>query len=134
MLIASLIFVMSFAALVQFAALSWRAGLLRVAAAPLEFESDLLATMADKSLSINSFTDVRAYQKLCPNLVAASAAGPSMGTVGLYYRALRCASLMGDSVANWAKSEMQTCARFAAVALSQQLARTQVLAAELGSY
>ena len=134
MLIASLIFVLSFAALVQFAALSWRAGLLRVATAPLEFESDLLANMADKSLSINNFRDVCAYQKLCPNLVAASASGPSMGSVGLYYRALQAASLLGDSVANWARGEMDTCARFAAVALSQQLARTQVLAAELGSY
>jgi hypothetical protein len=131
---ASIIFVMSFAALIQFGVLSWRAGLLRTATQPLAFESDLVADLSRKALNTGSFLDVRAYQKLCPNLSEGNGSGPALGLVGAYYRLLQVANCMGDSASNWAQGEMATCTRYAAVALSQRLARTQVLAAELASY
>lgn len=134
MLIASLIFVMSFAAMVHFAALSWRSGLLRVAGQPLAYESDLVAELSRKALNTGSFLDVRAYEKLCPNLREGSGSGPTLGAVGVYYRLLQAATCLGESATNWAQGEMANCTRFAAVQLSQRLARTQVLAAELASY
>lgn len=134
MLMASIIFVMSFAALIQFGALSWRSGLLRTAAQPLAFESDLVADLSRKALNTGSFLDVRAYQKLCPNLREGSGSGPTLGAVGVYYRVLQAATCFGEAASNWAQGEMATCTRFAAVELSQRLARTQVLAAELASY
>ena len=134
MLIASFIFVLSFAAMIQFTVLSWRAGLLRVASQPLAFESELLADLSRKALNIGSFQDVRDYQKLCPNFRQAKAAGPGLRAVGAYYRILRVATHLGSAASSWAQGEMATCTRYAAVQLSQRLAQTQVLATEMGSY
>jgi hypothetical protein len=133
MLIASFIFVLSSAAMFQFAVLSWRSGLMAIAAQPLAFESELVADLSRKALNIGSFHDVRNYQKLCPNL-RRGGSGPALGTVGVYYRLLKVATHLGTSASNWAQNEMATCTRYAAVQLSQRLARTQVLATELGSY
>jgi hypothetical protein len=134
MLIASFIFVLSSAAMFQFAVLSWRSGLMAIAAQPLAFESELVANLSRKALNIGSFHDVRNYQKLCPNLSERSGSGPRLGTVGIYYRILQAASCMGNTASKWAQNEMATCTRYAAVQLSQRLARTQVLATEFGSY
>lgn len=133
MLIASIIFVMSFAAAVQFTVLSWRSGLLVIAAQPLAFESELVADLSRKALNIGSFHDVRNYQKLCPNL-RPGGSGPGLATVGIYYRLLNVATHLGSAASNWAQNEMANCTRYAAVQLSQRLARTQVLATELGSF
>jgi hypothetical protein len=134
MLIASLIFVLSFAAMIQFAALSWRSGLLRLAATPLAFESELVAELSRKAMNTGSFQEVKNYQKLCPNLAKANLSGPTLGAVGVYYRILQVATCLGNTASNWARGEMATCTRYAAVQLSHRLARTQVLATELGSY
>ena len=77
---------------------------------------------------------MRDYQKLCPNLRQGTGSGPTLGAVGVYYRILQAATCLGESATNWAQGEMANCTRFAAVQLSQRLARTQVLAAELASY
>ncbi len=90
MLIASLIFVMSFAAMMNFAALSWRSGLLRVAGQPLAYESELVADLSRKALNTGSFQDVRAYQKLCPNLRGDGGSGPTLRAVSAYYRVSSC--------------------------------------------
>ena len=134
MLIASIIIVLSFAAMIQFAILSWRSGLLSVASQPLAFESDLVVDLARKALNTGSFQDVRDYQKLCPNLARGGSFGPALGTVAVYYRALQVTACLGKTASNWARNEMATCTRYAAVQLSQRLARTQVLASEMGSY
>jgi hypothetical protein len=134
MLIASIIFVLSFAAMIQFAVLSWRAGLLSVASQPLAFESDLLADLSRKALNTGSFHAVRDYQKLCPNFRQEGVAGPGLRTVGAYFRILQAATHFGSVASSWAQNEMATCTRYAAVQLSQRLARTQVLATEMGSY
>lgn len=134
MLIAALIFVMSIAATMQFAALSWRSGLLQLAARPLAFESELVADLSRKALNIGSFHDVRSYQKLCPNLSEGNGSGPGLTTVGIYYRILQVASCLGSGASKWAQNEMATCTRYAAVRLSERLARTQVLATQMGSY
>src|SRR4029077_11703027 len=132
MLIASIIFVLSFAAMIQFAVLSWRSGLLSVASQPLAFESDLVADLSRKALNTGSFQDVRNYQRLCPNLSEGIGSGPGLRTVGAYYRVLQVAACLGKT-SNWARNEMATCTRYAAVQLSQRLARTQVLATEFGA-
>jgi hypothetical protein len=130
MLIASLIFVLSFTAMIRFTVLSWRAGLLTVAAQPLAFESDLLADLSRKALNSGSFQEISSYQKLCPSF----GQGSGLRTVGAYYRVLQVATHLGTAASSWAQNEMATCTRYAAVQLSQRLANTQVLATEMGSY
>src|SRR5579859_54216 len=101
MLIASIIFVLSFAAMIQFAVLSWRAGLLSLASQPLAFESDLLTELSRKTLNTGSFHAIRDYQKLCPNFRQEGVSGPGLRTVGAYFRILQAATHLGSSASSW---------------------------------
>lgn len=122
MLIAAFIFVLSFAALIQFGALQWRAGLLQVAlAVPATSNMDETLNL----LKTNGFSDVAAFQKLCPS-------APKLRTVRLYHGLLQFFAGLG--AAEWAKSEMNLCARYAAAVLMQQVAHNQALAAEVSSF
>jgi hypothetical protein len=129
MLIASFIFVLSFAALIQFVGLQWRAGLVRVASA--SFDS---AAAANPGATYNLLTDkefarVSAFQKLCPDM---GSAAPKLRSVRLYHGFLQLFS--GIGAADWAKREMELCARYAAVVLMQQVQSNQVIAAEVNSF
>jgi hypothetical protein len=137
MLIAAFIFVISVAALVQFAVFTWRAGFLRVASQPLPNQGE--AAFATRNLlQSQSFEDVSAYQQLCPEVGAD--AGQNLRSVRLYYSFLQSVSDLGSSVVEaamprgWAQREMALCTRYAAVVLSQRMERNQALAAEVRSY
>ena len=122
MLIAAFIFVISLSAAVQFAVMTWRGELARVA---------LGGTALDARNLLNSkeFPDVSAYQNLCPELTAGSA--PKLGSVQLYYNLLQAAKSLSGT---WANREMALCARYASVVLAQRLERNQAFLAELRSY
>ena len=79
MLIAALIFVISMAATIQFGVLSWRAGLIRIAATRLRAEMDAKIQVGSNLLKNNNFLDVEVYQKLCPNVSGEPA--PNLGPV-----------------------------------------------------
>ena len=121
MLIAAFICVISLGATVQFVALTWRAGLVAMAAQEL-------ATGID--LKINDFRDVSAYRQLSPDLGFGPA--PKLRAVSLYYRALQF--LAGGEASGWAGREMALCTRYATVMLSQRLACNQALAAEMRNF
>lgn len=122
MLIAAFIFVISAAAAVQFAVMSWRGELARVA-------DRHLAPGAANLLNTNEFPDVSAYQQLCPDLSAMSA--PKLGGVKLYYHLLQAAKSLSEG---WANREMALCTRYATVVLAQRLERNQACLAEVRSF
>ena len=137
MLIAAFILVISVAALVQFAAFTWRAGLLSVASQPLPDQAEAGYAPCN-ALQSNNFEDVSAYQQLCTEIGADS--GQGLRSVRLYYRFLRFVSTLGSSIleaatpTDWTQREMALCTRYAAVVLSQRMERNHALAAEVRSY
>ena len=129
MLISILILVVSLAALIQFAAFTWRAAFLTVATAELSADRA-------KLFSINNFEEASAYEKLCPELGVR--ASTRLGAVSAYNSFLQFAISIGDSIlppaAGWAHREMARCTRYATVTLAQRLERNRVVAAELSSF
>jgi len=128
MLIAPFIFVLSFAALIQFV-LQWRAGLVRVASASSALENKARSELASNLLRKNSFSDVAAVQRLCPDLEKAA---PKLRSVRLYHRLLQLFGALGSG--DWAKREMDLCARYATAVLMQQVERNQAFAARASSF
>lgn len=129
MLIASFIFVLSFAALIQFVGLQWRASLVRVASAPLVGEAQINSELSRNLLQNKDFSDVAAFRKLCPDL---GSAAPKLRSVRLYHAFLQLFAGLG--AADWVSKEMELCARYAAVVLMQQVQQNQALAAEVNSF
>jgi len=122
MLIAAFIFVLSFAALIQFGLLQWRAGLIQVASAATE----AFDTVGAANLLISKgFGEVAAFQKLCPS-------APKLRSVRLYHGCLKLFAGLGAT--DWAQREMKLCARYAGAVLMQQVARNQALAAAARSF
>ena len=136
MLMAALIFVISLAAVIQFAALSWRAALLKVAAGPLPAEWEPAADSMAKSFISSGFSNITAYSKLCPNL--GMGAGPKLRSLRIYYRFLQLFEGFNRVITrqnvSWTGREMALCTRCATVMLSQQLLRTQELSAAARSF
>lgn len=129
MLAAAFILVLSTAALIQFAAFTWRAAFLSVATAELSEESPKLP-------SFNSFQEAAAYEKLCPEISAGD--GSQLGSVSFYHGLLETLKSMGAAImppaAGWAEREMALCTRYATVRLAQRLERNHAVAAELASF
>ncbi len=121
MVISAFIFAISVGAMIQFVVLTWRAGLVSLAAQ---------GVAPGIELKINDFRDVAAYQQLSPDLGFGSA--PKLRSVSAYYRILQF--LAGAKPSGWASREMALCTRYATVAISHQLASNQALAAEMRSY
>jgi hypothetical protein len=129
MLISILILVVSLAALIQFAAFTWRATFLTVATAKLPEDRTKLITL-------NDFKEASAYEKLCPELGVR--VSTRLGAVSAYSSFLQFAVSIGDSIlpsaAGWAHREMVLCTRYATVTLARRLERNRVVAAELSSF
>jgi hypothetical protein len=136
MLVAAFIFVISLAAVIQFAVLSWRAALLKTALAPLPTEWEPAAESAAKSFISKGFQGITAYSKLCPELGGSSA--PKFGSLRSYYRLVQLFGWLSRSIVPqntaWLEKEMAMCTRCAAVMLSQQLQHTQALSAAARSF
>jgi hypothetical protein len=136
MLIAALIFVISLAAVIQFAVLSWRAALLKAAFEPLPAGWEPLSNSTPKSFSNNGFVDIAAYSKLCPDLGGDS--GSKLRSLRIYYRFLQLCEGLSRAIAPqnacWATREMALCTRCATVMLSHRLERTQALSAAARSF
>lgn len=90
-----------------------------LASAPLD------TTSPCKPLIAKGFGDIEAFQKLCPS-------APGLLAVRLYHWLLR--AFVHLVAADWATSEMDLCARYAAAVLMQQVARNRALAAEVSSF
>lgn len=134
MLIAAFIFVFSLASAIQFVVLSWRAGLLKIAAEQLSPEWEPVAEPMAKSMIANGFSSLAAYSDLCPDLGGA----PKFRSLRLYYRALEMMDTVIKAVSpqnlGWTNREMALCTRVAAVMLSHRLEQTQALSAAARSF
>jgi hypothetical protein len=130
MMIAAFIFVASLAVILQFAALSWRAALIRVAAEPLPNGRESLTLVAAKPLISEGFANITAYGKLCPDFEDGSYL--KLRSVRLYYHALDLLKNVGHM--GWAAGEMSLCTRYAAVMLSNRLERNQTMLAAVRSF
>jgi hypothetical protein len=137
MFVAAFILVISVAALVQFAAFSWRAGLLRVVGAELAAEGISCQNLS-KSLQIRDFDDVAACERLCSD--SGDLDGGKLGAVRLYYNLLCALNGLGKSASGsgarvgWTAREMALCTRYATVVLTQRMQRNQELAIEVQRY
>jgi hypothetical protein len=129
MLVAILILVVSLAALIQFAAFTWRAAFLSVATA------ELPANLT-KCIFINEFEEAAAYEKLCPELRAQRRG--KLSSVSAYHSLLQLARSIGDAIlppaAGWAQREMALCTRYTTVTLARRMERNQIAVAELSSF
>ena len=129
MLISILILVASMAALIQFAALTWRAAFLSVATAELPEDRA-------KYITLNDFEEATAYEKLCPEL--GIRVSSRLSSVSAYYSLLQLVTPIGDAIlppaAGWAQREMALCTRYATVTVARRMERNQIVAAELASF
>ena len=111
-------------ALIRFAASQWRAIWISSANQPL---SDSLQLTAGIEASAIGAADFGRLMNLCdqlsPDLKKSS---PWLKEVSIYYRAIAQVQRLADSklpkLASWASREMETCARYVAVVLDQNLA------------
>ena len=129
MLVAIFILVVSLAALIQFAAFTWRAAFMSVAT--MELPEDRA-----KCITLNDFEEASAYEKLCPEL--GTRGGTKLASVSAYHSFLQFVTSIGDAIlppaAGWAQREMALCTRYATVTLAQRMERNQIVAAELSSF
>ena len=140
MFISAFILVISFAAMVQFAVFSWRAGLLRtIATEPIGDQAEVTAEISRNLLNGRDFADVASLQGLCPDLKNGRV---KLRSVRVYYSFLKAMSRLGDMIVapgadgfgGWTGREMALCTQYTAAVLTQRLRSNQALAAEVRSY
>jgi len=138
MFVAAFIFVLSAAAMLHFAMMSWRAGLMRVAGKRLPGEMEATRAVFATFLAEQDFKSLGAWREICPDLSQVDE--PSFRSVNLYYRALRVLSALGRAIssstssARWTQTEMALCTRYAAVRLSERLDRNRAVLADVTSH
>lgn len=123
MFVAAFIFVLSFAGLIQFVGLQWRAGLVRVAS------TSIAQAGTEGLLKDREFGDLAAFQKICPDLKSSAS---KLRSVRLYHGFLQISSALG--AAEWAKGEMKLCAQYTAAVFIQQVQQNHAVAAEVRSF
>jgi hypothetical protein len=119
-----LILVLSSVALVRFAVSQWRALWITWANQPLSDSLQLSTGIDAEAIGAKDFgTLLDLCDQLSPDLKRAS---PWLGEVSTYYRVLAKLELLCGtrlpSLSAWATHEMQTCTRYVAVVLDQNLA------------
>jgi hypothetical protein len=122
------LFILAFSgiALVRFAVSQWRAIWIASANQPLSDSLQLSAGVDPAAIAADDFGRLLSLcDQLSPELKSST---PWLGEVSIYYRAMAavehtCGPKL-PRIAVWAAREMQTCARYVAVVLDQNLAMT----------
>jgi len=132
-MIAALILVFSTAALVRFGICQWRAMWLTVAARPLSDCLQAATGLDGKSLRAEDFylsTKTSHYVSPAPH-----ERNVWLREVGVYFRIVstieKIAGKHVPGIANWAQSELISCAKYAAAVLDQRLNANLAYAADL---
>jgi hypothetical protein len=110
-------------ALIRFAVSQWRAIWISSANQPLSDSLQLTAGIDAAAIGAADFTRLmKLCDELSPELKKSS---PWLKEVSFYYRVIAKLEQLGGSkvpgMSNWAMREMQTCARYVAVLLDQNL-------------
>ena len=119
-----LILVFSAGLLIRFAVSQWRAIWIASANQPLSDSLQLSAGIDPAAIAACDFTRLlHLCDQLSPDLKGST---PWLGEISIYYRAMgivehACGPKL-PRIAVWAAREMQTCARYVAVVLDQNLA------------
>jgi len=120
------LFILAFSgiALIRFAVSQWRAIWIASANQPLSDSLQLSAGVDPAAIAGADFgTLLTLCDQLSPELKSST---PWLGEVSIYYRAMaaveRVCGPKLPRIAMWAAQEMQTCARYVAVVLDQNLA------------
>ena len=118
------ILVLSSFALVRFAVSQWRAIWISSANQPVSDSLQLTAGIDAEAIGAWDFGRLMSLcDQLSPELKKSS---PWLNEVSIYYRAIakveRASKAKIPSISEWATREMQTCARYVAVVLDQNLA------------
>ncbi len=133
-MIAALIFVISVAALGQFAMFSWRAAFLTVASREMSLETRAAMGAAAAAVDNGDLAGASKWLELSPNL---SGEDRRLWTIKLYYIALRAIgglSRMMVPASEWSQREMVSCARYAAIVVEERLQRNRLVVAEMRSF
>ena len=133
-MIAALIFVISVAALGQFAMFSWRAAFLTVASREMSLETRAAMGAAAAAVDSGDLAGASKWLELSPNLAGEDR---RLWTIKLYYVALRAIgglSRMLVPASEWSQREMVSCARYAAIVVEERLQRNRLVVAEMRSF
>jgi hypothetical protein len=133
-MIAALIFVISVAALGQFAMFSWRAAFLTVASREMSLETRAAMGAAAAAVDSGDLAGASKWLELSPNLAGEDR---RLWTIKLYYIALRAIgglSRMMVPASEWSQREMVSCARYAAIVVEERLQRNRLVVAEMRSF
>jgi len=133
-MIAALIFVISVAALGQFAMFSWRAAFLTVASREMSLETRAAMGAAAAAVDSGDLAGASKWLELSPNLAGEDR---RLWTIKLYYVALRAIgglSRMLVPASEWSQREMISCARYAAIVVEERLQRNRLVVAEMRSF
>lgn len=134
MLIATIMFAISGAALGQFALYYWRSIVAGVAAQPVSDRVRKAAGLAGASVGPADFQAVMGLHGLTPGLKHDDG---NLRIVRAYYSVVealgRLAGFRLPAVAAWSEREMTTCSRYVAVLVDRRLERNLVCAAEMRS-
>jgi hypothetical protein len=133
-MIAALIFVISVAALGQFAMFSWRAAFLTVASREMSLETRAAMGAAAAAVDSGDLAGASKWLELSPNLAGEDR---RLWTIKLYYVALRAIgglSRMMVPASEWSQREMVSCARYAAIVVEERLQRNRLVVAEMRSF
>src|SRR5580698_8077220 len=96
MFISAFILVICFAAMIQFAVFSWRAGLLRtIATEPIGDRVEVTAEISRNLLNGRDFCEVASLQGLCPDLKKGRV---KLRSVRIYYSFLKAMNRLGDLI------------------------------------
>ena len=111
-------------ALIRFAVSQWRAIWISSANQPVSDSLQLTAGIDAAAIGAQDFSRLLSLcEELTPELKESS---PWLNELAIYYRAIakveRVSKAKAPSIASWAAGEMQTCARYVAVVLDQNLA------------
>ena len=118
------ILVLSGFALIRFALSQWRAIWISSANQPVSDSLQLTAGIDAAAIGARDFSRLmNLCDQLSPELKQST---PWLNEVSMYYRAIakveRVSKAKAPSISEWAAREMQTCARYVAVVLDQNLA------------
>jgi hypothetical protein len=133
-MIAALIFVISVAALGQFALFSWRAAFLTVASREMSLETRAAMGAAAAAVDSGDLAGASKWLELSPNLAGEDR---RLWTVKLYFVALRAIGGLSRLMApagEWSQREMVSCARYAAIVVEERLQRNRLVMAEMRSF
>ncbi len=126
-MIPAIIFVVSVIAFAQFGLYYWRAAISGVAAQAVSERIRVAAGIAHEGISAEDFRSIIILKDLSPNLRGADG---SFTTIRAYYAVVEKIGNFVPFLANWARAEMATCSRYAAVVMDQHLERNMVAAAQ----